>query len=448
MPFRSPRLTTIFGASPDDVTYEQLTALIGNEAAGEAEDLDYKLKYDSGDKGCDDIAVDVATFANHLGGVIIVGMAETNAHPSKAIGVELTDQLERRVRACVASRVYPRPQVHIRRVPDPATVNSKPPRGFLLIMVPRSPLAPHAVVDPREPEKLRWPRRHGTGKLWMNESEIAAGYRRRFAMVVEQGKRLTAVETECLRAIENHTKRPDPRVAGLLVVSLVPDEPGELLIDRERYDQFAQEIAQQPVAIGDVSADALYGVGVGRRRLLAETPRWPRLRAELHTDGSGAMAIHLPGDFESGEPVGIYDSPIIVWTASALRLLARHARDRAGASGGAAVSASLRPYIHDDDGPRLGGTAVIVTHSPFYEVHGCEPQPHARGETYFLLDHLADDGQPLAQATERLVSDLFQAFNAIGTPQITRDGELKLSTWGSYLEQARRWAAQTGIPTI
>lgn len=449
MSFRSARLTTILGAPPESVTYEQLAALVGNDAAREAEDLDYKERYEPGDKGSDDIAVDVATFANHIGGVIVVGMADANARPSKAVGVELTDALERRIRTCVANRVFPLPRFDLRPVPDPADTGN-PRHGFLLIMVPRSPLAPHAVVDPREKNKLRWPRRHGSGKIWMSESELAAAYRRRFVEAAARGERLATVEDECLQAVKNHKKLPPRGTGGLLIVSLVPDEPGDLIIDREQYNRFSHEIAQQPVRIGSTRRNELHAVGVGPRRFIAESPRPDLLvRTELHTDGAGAVAVHVLhiGDF--GGPSEISDLAVVEWTASALRLLARHAREWTGASGTAVVSASLRAYAPVlNDRPRLGREAIIVAYDPAYCVFGKEPQSWARGEASFLLDDLADDGKPLALATERLVSDLFQAFNAIGTRQITRDGELVLSQWGSSIDAAQQWAVETGIPTV
>ncbi|MGW3769972.1 hypothetical protein [Actinomadura verrucosospora] len=94
-PSRSARLTTIFGASPGTVGYQQLEALTSNDTAGEAEVLDYKLMYERGEDASDDVAVDIATFANYLGGVIIIGMAEANARPSK-VGVRSLTEAEQR----------------------------------------------------------------------------------------------------------------------------------------------------------------------------------------------------------------------------------------------------------------------------------------------------------------------------------------------------------------
>ncbi|MFB9712191.1 hypothetical protein ACQP10_20425 [Streptosporangium sandarakinum] len=80
-------------------------------------------------------------------------------------------------------------------------------------------------------------------------------------------------------------------------------------------------------------------------------------------------------------------------------------------------------------------------------VYGAGAQEHASGQADFLLDDLADDGQPLAAVTARLASDLFQAFNAVGTLQITREGVLQQEAWGSQWPSISRWATMAGIPT-
>ncbi|MET9067793.1 hypothetical protein [Streptosporangium sandarakinum] len=73
MPYSPRRLEALLGEPLHLATYQQIHALIGNTDAREAEDLDYKRRYPCGDKdktekGNDDIAVDIATFANHRGG--------------------------------------------------------------------------------------------------------------------------------------------------------------------------------------------------------------------------------------------------------------------------------------------------------------------------------------------------------------------------------------------
>jgi Putative DNA-binding domain len=454
MIFRSARLNAIFGAPPETVTYDQLVALTENDAAGEAEDLDYKLMYKSGEEGAEDIAVDIATFANHRGGVIVIGMAEANALPAKAVGVELSDGLKRRILSTAAQRIFPTPQFELRPVPDPTDDNSTP-KGLMLIIVPPSSTAPHAVVNPNAKDKLAYPRRHGSQKIWLSESEVAAAYRRRFVAAADQATRLADIEADAVTAIERMEERNPP--TPLLIVSLVPDIPGDFVIDRDSFHRFQRDIQHQLVLVGSSGMAELNSASVGRRRLVCSGGGgWRNSRIELHNDGAGTLATQLPKAAVSGHQIQVWDTSIVVWIASALRYLARHARDRTGASGIAATTATLLTGTEFHPSNLIPRTAdasfatAILTTSHFGSgslVYGAEAQEHASGQADFLLDDLADDGQPLAAATARLTSDLFHAFNTVGTLQITREGVLQRDAWGSDWPSISRWAAQADIPT-
>ncbi|MEU7911282.1 AlbA family DNA-binding domain-containing protein [Microbispora bryophytorum] len=448
MYFRSPRLTTLFGAPPESATFEQLAALVGVDAAAEQEDLDYKLEYKAGPEGTEDIAIDIATFANHRGGVIIVGMAEANARPAVPKGVELTDALRRRILTAAADRIFPTPQFEMREVPDPDS-QGNPRRGLLLIIVPPSGNAPHAVINPGAKDKLAYPRRQGSRKVWLTESEVAAAYRRRFTAVADQRTRLANVETDAIDGIER-LDRSDP--GALLVVSLVPEVPGEFSINRDTYNRFRRENQEQELTVGSNALGELNQTGVGHRRLIASAPGgWHNTRAELHSDGAGSLATQLPAQAQSETEVRIWDSSIVMWVASALRYLARHSRDRTGASGVAATTATLLPYAPMANArSELGGTAVIVTQGSFTgaRVYGGEPQKRATGQVDFLLDDLADGGQSLAAATAALTGDLFQAFNIVDIVQISREGVLQRNGWDDReWDRMRTWATRAGIPT-
>ncbi|MGI5292758.1 AlbA family DNA-binding domain-containing protein [Nonomuraea polychroma] len=449
MTFRSARLTALFGAPPEAVTYEQLDALTTNDAAGEAEDLDYKLKYDSGNEGADDIAVDIATFANHRGGVIVVGMAEANARPAKSAGVDLTDGLKRRIMSVAAERIFPKPQFNLREVPEPGQ-NGKIPHGLLLIIIPPSRTAPHAVVNPNSKDKLAYPRRHGSQKIWLTESEIAAAYRERFASSADRTTRLDSITKQAAWAMAGQYDSDLP--TPLLLVSLVPDIPGELIIDGDSYRAFQHHAGRQLVLVGSDGGAEMTNTSVGPQRLIcAGGTREYGSRAELHTDGSGTLAVNLKKEIRNGTDPHVWDSQIVIWIASALRYLARHARDRTGAAGVATTKATLTADVHHLTHELSGGQGAltIVTVSRFgsgNRVYGGEAQTYAAGRDSFILDDLADDGQPLASATARLASDLFQSFNAVEIRQISRDGVLQQHAWGSEWSFARRWASEVGIP--
>ncbi|RCG19134.1 hypothetical protein DQ384_38305 [Sphaerisporangium album] len=463
------RLETLFGAPLHLVTHQQITSLVGNADAREAEDLDYKRQYDSGDrtkkeKGNDDIAVDIATFANHLGGLIVVGMAEVQEIPSAALGVHLVG-LEGRITNAAAARIHPLPRFECRPVPDP----NNPNQGFLLIAVPPSALAPHAVSIPSQREQgLRWPRRHGADKVWLSEAEIAASYRRRVMAATDQAARLLEVENDAvLAAAVTSASRQYP--LPLLVVTLVPDLPGDLLLDGVKMRAF-EESTRDEVAMVGSTLPTFTSASVAHRRLVAEdaTDTPYAVRAQLYTDGSGTFAVHPTAITPAGSDnftVRVLDAEIAARTASALRYMARHARDRAGVNGAALARAMLVADTHLH--PAVSPQPEMETLWPFnnpdfvrYRVDlnaatryagaerplGTRVARIAFGEAGVWLDDLADDGQPLAKAAAQLTGDLFQTYGVPENQQIARDGTIRPYAWGSHWETVQKWVVNTGIP--
>ncbi|WP_405144365.1 ATP-binding protein [Sphaerisporangium sp. NBC_01403] len=459
------RLEALLGAPLHVVTYQQIADLVGNADAREAEDLDYKQEYPSGDKsekGNDDSALDIATFANHIGGLIVVGMAEVNDIPSAALGVRLAG-LEARIRKAAASRIHPMPRFEVRPVANPAN----PDMGLLLISVPPSSQAPHAVSIPSKKESgLRWPRRHGADKIWLSESEIAASYRRRVMAAADQADRILKLENGAVTTAVLTGARSYP--LPLLVVSLVPDLPGDLILDSDRV-RAIQEATRQEVVMVGAFTPTFDDVTVAHRRLIAEagagTPY--AIRAELHTDGAGTFAVHPTGmSPSSGDnfKVGVLDAEIVARTASALRYLARHARDRAGANGSALLRVMLisDPRLHPVvlpaqptdswpyENPDFGRYRVNL-HTPTKFVGGNRPlglriSRLAYGESAAWLNDLADDGQPLARATAQLAGDLFQTYGVPENQQIRRDGSINADAWGDHWDTIKTWVQAAGIP--
>ncbi|MEV4335439.1 ATP-binding protein [Streptomyces sp. NPDC049597] len=81
-------------ASLDTVTYADLTELEGNPEAAEGEDLDYKREMSaSTDEQKAELAKHVAAFANHIGGLLIVGMADAKGTPSKVMDGDVSEPL-------------------------------------------------------------------------------------------------------------------------------------------------------------------------------------------------------------------------------------------------------------------------------------------------------------------------------------------------------------------
>jgi predicted HTH transcriptional regulator len=72
MPVRLPRVEAILGAPIDQLTVEHIRAAV-DAGVEESRDLDFKEgHYRDGEE----LAKDVAAFANHVGGLIVIGVRE------------------------------------------------------------------------------------------------------------------------------------------------------------------------------------------------------------------------------------------------------------------------------------------------------------------------------------------------------------------------------------
>ncbi|MEU2372994.1 helix-turn-helix domain-containing protein [Streptomyces pseudogriseolus] len=101
---RLRRLEGLLGGRLNDVDYSSIAELVGNTDAAEGEDLDYKReRYDSGNEGREELAKDVAAFANHTGGLLVLGMAEKKGVRSRVFDVDLDDRHLRHIRQVIAT---------------------------------------------------------------------------------------------------------------------------------------------------------------------------------------------------------------------------------------------------------------------------------------------------------------------------------------------------------
>jgi predicted HTH transcriptional regulator len=170
---RSPRLEALFGKRLDQVTFADVEALVGREEAAEAADLDYKEQvHAKDDQQKVEFCKDVVALANDRGGVLIIGVREDGARalPEEVTKVDVSDAEQRRLRDVLLNTApHPLP-VDIKPLEDPDDFG----RGVLLVMVERSSLAPHALLDTRDKTHhkdgwLRFPIRNGAATRWMLE---------------------------------------------------------------------------------------------------------------------------------------------------------------------------------------------------------------------------------------------------------------------------------------
>lgn len=433
---RSARLETIFGVRLEDLEASHITSLVKNQVS-ESFDLDFKSElYGGSDKDKRDLAGDVAALANTAGGVLILGVAEDDqARAESAPGVPLSDDEVGRIQKIVASGVAPIPVFDVLSRADASTAG----HGFIVIAVPRSPAGPHAVLVN---QALRYPKRNGSDTRYLSESEVADAYRSRFAAAGQQVKRATQAEQEA----NAHLQRPGK---CWLMASLVPDLPGELVVDQRAWRTFQDEVIGKSPALLPPGA-SWTRVTVGRRRLAADgapgsSPLATWQATELHDDGVGVFSVdmqnymrQLGGNVPEDTRFMVSDEEIVSSTLSIINFLARHARDRAAAGGNALVRMALLPDVPvllgqtRSFGGRLGTQEITDFGEPV--------------ERLFSLDDLADEGPALVSAAYVLATDLFQAFGFSEAHQLTRDGQIRIRYWSAPLQPAvKDWAGRAGV---
>jgi hypothetical protein len=444
---RSARLEALLGARIDQVQHADLMTLV-SDLVPEAFDLDYKSEmYGPTDKDKRDAATDVAALANTAGGLLILGIEEDNqARAVAAPGVAVTEADERRIRQIVGSQVVPMPVIDILRVEEPG----RPGHGLVVIAVPRSPLAPHAVVVN---DGLRYPRRNGATIRYLSEPEVADAYRQRFAVSKRQADRANEVEAE---AVDRLATTDDQ---AWIVVSLVPELAGDLVLNKTTLDTVRSEMMGRQPLVMPTGLNWMR-VAIGTRRILSDgnggTSRQSRyLSADLHYDGAGTFASFVlrnrqsedVADSDQPQPRNINDELVVNGILSGLRLLARHARDRTAAGGNALIRAQLYPVggqqplrLTYDRGPARGFGDSLGERTL--------SQPGRSAERVAPLDALAADGPDLVTATYLLATDLFQEFGWVEAAQLTNDGRVRLRYWREEWQPAvERWAAESSVST-
>ncbi|MFB7266185.1 helix-turn-helix domain-containing protein [Streptomyces nojiriensis] len=456
MSFRSRRLEALFGGPLGDATYEQIASLVGVEEAAEAEDLDYKQQLTAADpKGKEELAKDVCAFANHIGGVLVIGLAEARGVPSKALDTDLTDAHLRHLEQVIGSSTAPSVRYETYQLHNPAEQG----RGFLIIAVPRSPQGPHAVITPptKPTEKaLRYPRRSGSRTNWLTETDVATAYHHRFTASAGRASRLLEVEREALASLPA-SNQPQ------LLVTVTPEVPGDMAITRETYNRYQQDLLTTSPGLGD--GDSFFSrIGIGSRRLIATSGQpdgYGYQYCELHRDGSGVWAAGMLSGtaiVDSKEFHFANLDAVVYELLSALAFLGAHARDRAGTTGTARVKAALveAPHTHPHGPPRPNLAPLLPFRIDQVDNHGVRRAqlstqmcPYADAEAVALVDDLADARAPLVQAAAYLADELVQAFGIVEATPITRDGSINAAAWTAYYKaRIEPWARARQVPLI
>lgn len=449
--FRSRRLETVFNARIDQLTRDHVQKLVYGQVE-EDYDLDFKSHvYDHTRDGKKALATDVAAMANTNGGIIVLGVAENDQGEADALpGVEITDDEKSRIRQIIADWVAPLPEFDLVPVysacDDPDSADHA---GCLVIAVPRSPSAPHAVMINKE---LRFPRRNGATTRYLREAELAAAYRDRYANRHRQTERCQEVEQAAAATLDLEENRP------WLMVSLVPDLAGDMTITRQLHNEIQDAFLNTPFdLLGVLDGPKRVQVGAGYLRVNDGTtsPLARTATMQWHTDGAGTWAARVHDLNEPRQPYArstddnghtlqiAMEEHLVTWILSGLHRLACHAQDRAAAAGTALVRAHLLP-ISPETPTAIGRIEGIPRSRSPYPVTS-PPSPAA---ITVPLDTLTQVGPDLVSAAAMLATNLAQSYGVLDMPQLDTDGRIHPQSWfRTFQQDVRRWCGEHGIDT-
>jgi Putative DNA-binding domain len=451
-----PRLTSLFGAPVDELDENAIQSAITSHTP-EDFDLDWKEAHYPQHKN-KDMASDIAQLANTFGGIIVLGVKEQNGRADAPSPVSLGDDQEGRIRQVVNSRIRPfLPGVAFR------SIETSPGVGYLIIVVPQSADAPHAVLDDKNKSLLAYPVRDGTTTRWLSEYEVAARYRDRYQARAAVTDRLDVVHTEGISHIALW-KSP------WLAVSLVPLVNGHRGIGSEGLagEQAFLEKWRRSAALWWPFIDMQIRVFPGiRRGIVTET--WPYAgrsadpHAELHYDGSGfgsTWRLYEPAGTSPGnsdldsrhnpDADKIFQDAMEIQILALVFFLARHAVDT-GAAGECLLRA--QQLLRQQTGPdHVLTPAEMCEPSSFmgrqernvYDVVRPSLMVQAQtqtADTSVFLDELVSDPRAVVRISYGLAADILSEFG-VPEPIILRpDGLLNVDKLLSVRRQAiELWA--------
>jgi len=437
---RRIRVEQEIGSRLEDMNWDSIQKLVKNGIA-EAVDIDFKRDpYGGADSDKKELAKDIAAFANTNGGLLLIGIDETGGAATGIESFTNTDETVNKVRQVVASLVAPLPQFETKTIPDPDDESS----GVVAIIVQKSAYAPHAVCYN---DTLRYPQRHGATTFYLSEAQVAARYKERLSLAEDRQLLASNRMEDLLETLDGS----EP----WLVMTLVPDVPGTLTINRKNFEAFQSrymnKFADTPWR-GSVSYNQFR---TGHRRFRATgqgndssvisggLAKWCAL--ELHSDGSAAFATRV-ADLNRRSVPGSRPDHVISdeWVASGalvgLFQMGTHCWET-GSAGYATLRATLWPV--DDDHP----TSLGYSRGPFGSDsigHQIAKVPIASVST--PVGDLAEYSPDLVATAAALVADLAQSFGLAEVGQFSADGQIRINYWRRQVHtMIQNWATEHGI---
>jgi len=456
--WHNPELESIFGGPLDTsgITEASIQALVGAQTP-ESDQLDFKgvregeVPYPStrGRRPVwgteeQEFAKDVVAFANHRGGVLLIGMREENgvATTPTPITASTAEAEEQRLRRALLNNSAP--------FMEPAFVTVPATGGawYLAVVIPPSRSAPHAVLGDRSDRTspLRYPVRHGRDTIWMSEHEVADRYRRRLSAAQEEERRAAVVVAQGAAAVLRST-------GVWLYMAAVPETPVIARLDESvvhEIDSWQRDFGMASPLGRNLAA---YGRGIpapGRvtftgSRYSSEDDETTVREAyvELHVDGSAYAAKPLdPSPPEQWDrhigSISLSDDTIML-SDVVLRWCAR----QAGSYGSARLTVGIIDSDSEDGSLRL--PLMLASGARARRSEG------TRSVTGRPVVEVSADLAAVRTVQERLavtylaLSGLLQWFGLPESRLLKPDGTLVCRQFGTWSDLAEQWAGQWGV---
>jgi hypothetical protein len=405
-------------------------------------DLDFKSEDDyttSGPDGLDELAKDVTALANARGGLIIIGIVENSQGCAESLSeVAVSDKKIGQMYNGLRTRVVPYlPDIWINNL-ETATGSG---RGYVLIAVPGSAIAPHAVRMTSRPQ-YSFARRLGRTTAWLEESEIAALYRDRFRLAEEhRDKVLKVIElgSEWMRRVRPAT---DDRI--WLEVALVPSVPAERFVDPAHISALSSFFKEQSKP-GILPHPVFKGFErqtpeVLRGRLRLE-PRMNSTALEAYADGSVYIRVEVGWHPTAADSAPVLNFMVMeYWLLTLLCAAARYC-EWTGAYGDVDVLAVL-----------VGPSAIVPSTVPLVGRYVSFSDARERTDTAPVhatstLDALANNAVQLQACARRIVSDLLADLGHVETTLLKPDGKILSGRLDpAARENLEHWMRDAGLP--
>jgi hypothetical protein len=166
-------------------------------------------------KQYEEMLKDISSFANTLGGDLIIGLQDTDGKPSNVCGFEVptgVDKLKLRVQQLVQQWLEPRVAMSIH------SVDVSPGKAVIIIRVMRSPIGPHRVTYQGKQGPF-W-ERHSSGTFEMDTHEL----RQAFTNSSSLEEKVKGFRSERIAAISKGDTPIKLSRAPKLVCHLIPSD--------------------------------------------------------------------------------------------------------------------------------------------------------------------------------------------------------------------------------